>query len=291
METIVYDPTQTEPEKFNPELAKVAAEVVLGRKGKLAKALAKAQSKFTTVKKSKTAKVKGKTADGRQYEYEYKYADLADILGMALPCLANEGVAFSQPLRRKDGKLYVITRLEFEDEIKEDDGLVIPEQVKPAELGSYLSYYRRYGVSTFLGISSEEDTDAPEESVKVESKSSASVQEPPKKGRPATKTETKKEEAQQVNPAAQSSSTFQATEDDVPNNISPLPDAGQRKDYIARLKELISKSDKDKVQHFIAGIVGGEFTTSTLTIAQWNEALGKMESADKEGKLKEVLGV
>jgi electron transfer flavoprotein alpha subunit len=45
-----------------------------------------AQANFKTVNKSKVAKVKGKTADGRLYEYEYKYADLADILGGATAC-------------------------------------------------------------------------------------------------------------------------------------------------------------------------------------------------------------
>lgn len=273
-----------------------AAPLAVKSVGKLAKALAKAQKNFKTVNKSKVAKVKGKTATGNEYSYEYKYADLADILQMALPALSAEGIAFSQPLRRKDGKLYVITRLEFEDEVKEDDGLAVPEQVKPAELGSYLTFYRRYGVSTNLGISTEEDTDAPEEKVVVSPNKQSTSELPKKEPRKVTKKEDSIGDlgcgcGPNVRCAKHTgqSSGFQATDEDVPNNISSIPDAGQRKDYIARLKELIAKSDKDSVQKFIATVVGGEFTTNTLTKAQWDESLGKMETAEKAGKLKELV--
>lgn len=284
MDVQTEGPTQLSPE--TTQFYKDAAESQLKPKstGKLAKALAKAQSEFKAVNKSKTAKGQS---------FSYKYADLNDVLEMAIPLLSKNGIAFMQPLVRVGDKTYVITRLQLDDEIMEDAGLPIPAQVKPQELGMYVSYYRRYLVSSFLGISADEDTDGPPQDNKP-TQPSVSVQPEVKKDpRKVIKSEPKKEEpAPQVQTTAQPSENLNgvvATDEDIPNNISSVPDAGQRKDYIARLKDLIGKSSKDGVQHFIAGVVGGEFTTSTLTKAQWDQSLVALETADKEGKLKEVL--
>ena len=53
-------------------------------------ALAKAQANFTAVAKNRTA--------GKGGSFSYQYADYADVLEMALPCLAKEGLAFMQPI-------------------------------------------------------------------------------------------------------------------------------------------------------------------------------------------------
>src|SRR5579862_6969018 len=121
--------------------------------GKLAEALAKAQAEFKTVKKDKIAKGE---------KFSYKYADLSSVLEMIIPALTKYGISFTQPLRREGDKMFVVTRIQLGDEVLEDAGLPIPTQVRPQELGTYLSYYRRYGVSTFLGIAADEDTDAVE---------------------------------------------------------------------------------------------------------------------------------
>lgn len=117
---------------------------------------AAAQSEFTAVPKLKTAKVKTKTGG----EYQYNYADFADVLKMALPILSKRGISFSQPLKVKDGKLRLTTRLEGHGEVREDDGIWIPETTSPQEFGSCLTYWRRYGGCSLLGIQPDEDEDA-----------------------------------------------------------------------------------------------------------------------------------
>ena len=46
----------------------------------LADALAAAQTEMPAIAKERVGKVQGETTDGRRYEYNYQYADLADVL-------------------------------------------------------------------------------------------------------------------------------------------------------------------------------------------------------------------
>ena len=129
----------------------------------LAKALAAAQKAYTPVSKTKTAKVKGiNKKTNAPYEYEYKYADLADILSMALPCLSAQGIAFSQPHEIfPDGKLRVTTLLMHESgEWMESDGIEVSEEGDPQQFGAESTYFRRYDGSSMIGVAPDEDTDA-----------------------------------------------------------------------------------------------------------------------------------
>ena len=128
----------------------------------LAEALSAAQAEYVTVPKNKTAKVKGTNRKtGEKYEYEYKYADLADILEMALPRLSKHGIAFSQPHILVDGKLRVVTHLLHRSgEWMQSDGIEISEDGDPQQFGAESTYFRRYDGASLLGIAPDEDTDA-----------------------------------------------------------------------------------------------------------------------------------
>lgn len=124
----------------------------------LAAALAKAQSEFTLVPKNKTARVKSKNTGA---EYTYQYADLADVLAMALPCLARNGIVFSQPHVMVDGKLRVRTMLlHVSGQRMVSDGIELDEQLDAQGFGSESTYYRRYDACSMLGIAPDEDVDA-----------------------------------------------------------------------------------------------------------------------------------
>lgn len=123
----------------------------------LVEALAKSQSEFAPVQKNKTAKVKTKAG----YEYTYQYADLADILQMALPVLSKNGIAFSQPHILIDGKLRVVTYLLHKSgEWMHSDGIEISEDGDPQQFGAESTYFRRYDGASFIGVAPDEDTDA-----------------------------------------------------------------------------------------------------------------------------------
>lgn len=124
----------------------------------LAEALAAFQAEAPTFTKGKTAKVKMKTGG----EYSYKYADLSDILPVVSPLLAKYGLSWSsKPARAEDGQLVLRYRLLHTS--GETDGDEMPLGVdphcKPQELGSAITYMRRYAMTAQLNIATEEDDD------------------------------------------------------------------------------------------------------------------------------------
>ena len=256
--------------------------------GDLDKALAAAQAEFKPVNKSKTAKVRGEK-NGRPYEYSYKYADLGDILSMALPLLSKNGVSFSQPLRRRDGKLVVVTRLACGNEVLEDDGLLIPEAVKPQELGTYLTYYRRYSASTALGISTDEDVDGPSDGGEVkETSSSGQV----KKLNPIDRGQHRHsvlpgDSAIPVNPEPTTGTDkFVASESDIPSNIGSAPDKTVMTKIKADLKGLGVEMDKLKAYSLK---VTGKAETKLITTQEWNDLIKSLTDAKAIGTIEQLV--
>lgn len=126
--------------------------------GALAVALARAQGAFTNVSKASTAKVETKKGG----EYSYSYADLADFMGMARGPLAANGLAIIQPAAyTEQGVIVVETTLihgESEQWISNDFHLV-PVEHGPQQLGSAITYARKYALCAMLGIVAEQDDD------------------------------------------------------------------------------------------------------------------------------------
>lgn len=127
--------------------------------GKLASALAEAQKAFKPIKKDKTAKVKGTSKGGRDFEYEYHYADLANVIDCVREALADNKIAYSQPTRITERGLVLVTILMHESGETSEGYLPIPSGLSPQELGSHLTYMRRYGLCSAVGVSAEEDDD------------------------------------------------------------------------------------------------------------------------------------
>jgi len=123
----------------------------------LAEALAAFQAETPTFKKSKTAEVPTK-AGGK---YTYKYADLADIIPIVGPLLAKHGLSWSAKIGRADGELvlrYILRHVSGEAD-SDEMPLSVPANCKPQELGSAITYMRRYAMTAQLNIATEEDDD------------------------------------------------------------------------------------------------------------------------------------
>lgn len=125
----------------------------------LAAALAAFQAEAPTFNKSKTAKVKMKTGG----EYTYKYADLGDIIPIVGPLMAKHGLSWSaKPAVTEDGQMVLRFTLRHVSN-QEDAGempLGVERSCKPQELGSAITYMRRYAMTAQLNIATEEDDDA-----------------------------------------------------------------------------------------------------------------------------------
>jgi len=120
----------------------------------IAKALAAFQAEAPTVSKGKTAKVPTKSGGS----YSYTYANLADVVEAAYPLLSKHGLSFScvpRPTERGyelAGVLLHVSGEKLEGSLPLSGGT-------PQELGSALTYMRRYLLGAMTGLVTDDDDD------------------------------------------------------------------------------------------------------------------------------------
>jgi hypothetical protein len=118
-------------------------------------ALAAFQAELPAVKKTKTAVVKTKTGG----EYRYTYADLADVSAAVLPLLGKHGLSFSsRPMLSGDRFVLAYTLLHESGDLLSGE-YPLPASGSAQELGSAITYARRYSLCSIVGVAAEEDDD------------------------------------------------------------------------------------------------------------------------------------
>lgn len=126
----------------------------------IAFALAKAQAAFPKIEKAKTAKVKGRSASGKEYEYAYQYADIADVLAAVLPVLSEHDLALIQPTAVENNTIVVRSRLLHKSgQWIEGAYPVCTLNPDHQKMGAAMTYARRYAACALLGIAADEDVD------------------------------------------------------------------------------------------------------------------------------------
>lgn len=123
----------------------------------LVMALAAVQGEMPTVQKAETANVRMKTGG----TYRYRYASLADIHAAVLPVLARHGLAWiTMPTLRPDGHGYVLVcELAHASGESRTCEMPLPVSAGAQELGSAITYMRRYAICAVCGIATDEDDD------------------------------------------------------------------------------------------------------------------------------------
>ena len=108
--------------------------------------------------------------------FGYSYADLPAIFEKINPLLAKHGLGFTQLLQSKDGLSFLVT-LVFHIESGEniESQIILPQVTLKGmndyqSFGSGVTYFRRYALSSALGLVTDKDTDASGEQVKDEPK-------------------------------------------------------------------------------------------------------------------------
>ena len=118
----------------------------------LVEALAKARGAIGTVAKHRKANV-GK--------YSYAYADISDILTEVVPHLLGAGLMLTQEAATVEGGVAITTRLwHASGAWIETDPLVMPCAKDAQQVGSAITYGRRYSLGALLGIATDDDDDA-----------------------------------------------------------------------------------------------------------------------------------
>ncbi|MBL0142624.1 MAG: ERF family protein [Betaproteobacteria bacterium] len=152
---------------------------------KIAPALVVALAKIEDVTKSETAQVATKSGG----KYNYSYATLPDTLQIARPVLAEQKLALMQGARIADTG----SAVEIETQIIHESGewigetlaMPLPNGATPQEIGSAITYGRRYGAQALLGMASEDDDG--EKATAAQRERGASTRQPPPEAKPATK--------------------------------------------------------------------------------------------------------
>ena len=119
----------------------------------LVTALAKAQSEFPTIAKSHKAAVKMKAGG----EYTYTYANLADTLAAVVPVLTANGIALLQPIVTTATGVEIQTVLLGHGERITSSMPLDVARLAPQEIGSLVSYYRRYLLTSLLALAVDDD--------------------------------------------------------------------------------------------------------------------------------------
>lgn len=123
----------------------------------LAEALAAFQAAMPTVPKNKRATIPGK--DGRA-GYSYQYADLADLVVAAAPLLSAHGLSFFAAPRRVEGTAqYELAGVLLHRSGDREEGSLPLTGRTPQEIGSSITYARRYLLGCLSGIVTDEDDD------------------------------------------------------------------------------------------------------------------------------------
>ena len=119
-------------------------------------ALAKAQAEYPEIPKTKKATVPLKSGG----QYSYFYADIADVLRIIRPILAKHELSVTQRTRPTSSGLMLLSELRHASGEVLPSSLPLPNSSRPQELGSDLTYYRRYAFCSLTGCAADEDDDA-----------------------------------------------------------------------------------------------------------------------------------
>jgi hypothetical protein len=115
----------------------------------IAAALAKAQGAMVAAKFDKT-----------NPHFKNKYASLAAVIDAVRKPLADNGLSYTQTTETRPGGFVLVTTLRHASGQWISSEYPLPVGAKPQELGSALTYARRYSLSAIACIAADEDDDA-----------------------------------------------------------------------------------------------------------------------------------
>lgn len=111
-------------------------------------ALAAFQAELPVLTKDHTAKVKPKSGAA---EFSYGYADLASVIAIVLPKLGQLGISWTATPTLEDGKLVLKYGLYHGESETCIEGIYPLINGTPQEVGSAITYARRYGLLSLTG--------------------------------------------------------------------------------------------------------------------------------------------
>lgn len=192
----------------------------------LATALSQVQGLLPPVVKSQTATVKGTSKTGNPYEYTYAYASLDAVWDSCRKPLSESGLAITQVMSEKEGHPQIETVLMHTSGQWITSLLPLMATADPQQLGSQITYYRRYALSALLGIVTDEDKDG---------------QTAPSANRPAARQQPPLPPTEQSPPGQQAAQPSSAPPTDTPEELD---------DYAAECRPMFDQLDEE-IQRYL----------------------------------------
>jgi hypothetical protein len=127
-----------------------------GTTPKLNAALAAFQAEVPKIVKDEVGVIPGK--DGKQ-GYKYRYADLATVSAAALPVLGKHGLAFFAKPGILGTQFGMICKLKHSSGEEEEGFYPLPGSGSAQQIGSAITYARRYSMLMMTGLAPAEDDD------------------------------------------------------------------------------------------------------------------------------------
>lgn len=106
------------------------------------------------------AVIENATLNKTNPHFKSKYADLAAIFDAVRKPLAQQGVVVSQTTELREGGLVLVTMMAHSSGQWIRSEYPLPATGRPQEIGSAMTYARRYCLSAITGIAADEDDDA-----------------------------------------------------------------------------------------------------------------------------------
>lgn len=120
----------------------------------ITKALVRFQRECPAVIKGRTAEIVSSRTGGK---FSYTYADLAGVMAAIRRLLSDCGLFLSQSFET-NGSTYLVTTVMHESGDQLSSKIELPiNGIPPKEVGSIVTYYRRYSIVSILGIAAEDD--------------------------------------------------------------------------------------------------------------------------------------
>jgi len=123
-------------------------------------ALAKAQGEFKPIEKNRAVTITTKSS----YSYQFRYADLEEILSKTRPALASNGLSMIQTVEHgQQGPLLTCRLMHACGGIITSEVLIPSARdmaADPKAFGAAITYFRRYMVTAMLGVAADDDLDA-----------------------------------------------------------------------------------------------------------------------------------
>lgn len=120
-------------------------------------ALAAVQAELPDVNKSRTVEVENKAGE---FQYSFDYADLFEISRKILPLLSKHGLAWmAKPTLGPDGKMALVYKLMHVSGQVEEGVYPLSHGGTAQQLGSAITFARRYCLCSVVGVAPKEDDD------------------------------------------------------------------------------------------------------------------------------------